>query len=210
MNWQVMSGRRFKEDSLLVPLFRSLSKYILRNWHVLALSIVCITISTLITVYIPQLSGKIIKDILVIGDSALLTSLVLQTLALTAALSVITFVRIYADGYFSQSVVYEIRNDAFKSVQRQSFAFFDKTDTGQLMSRATTDAERVGGFLGGQLRMLIESMFLLVGVVTSMVLIDFGLTIVSFSLVLFILVTFIIFGKKYDPLHTPPENASAT
>jgi len=183
-----------------MPLLRHLSRYVLRKWHLLALTIVCIAISTYITVYIPQLSGKIIKDLLEIGDSALLISLVLQTIVLTAALGVISFIQRYANGYFSESVVYEVRNDAFKSLQRQSFAFFDKIDTGQLMSRATTDAERIGRFLGFQLRMLVDSAFLLAGVAASMVIIDLDLTVLSFPLVLLLFIDFSIFGKKIRPV----------
>ncbi len=183
-----------------MSLLRNLSRYVLRKWYVLTLTIACIAVSTYITVYIPQLSGKIIKDILEIRDSALLTSLVLQTIVLTAVLGVISFVQRYANGYFSQSVVYEVRNDAFKSLQRQSFAFFDKVDTGQLMSRATTDAERIGAFLGFQLRMLVDSAFLLTGVVTSMAIIDFDLTLLSFSLVLLLFINFSIYGKKIRPV----------
>jgi len=183
-----------------------LSRYVFRKWYALALTVVFIFISTYITVYIPQLSGKMIWDILEIRDQALLTSLVLQMIALTALLGVISFAQRYANGYFAESVVYEIRNDAFKSIQRQSFAFFDKTDTGQLMSRATTDAERIGRFLGWQLRMIVDSSFLLVGVVTSMILIDLDLTLLAFSLVLLLLIDFAIFGKKVRPVvHTARE-----
>lgn len=183
-----------------------MSKYVFRKWYALALTIVCISISTYITIYIPQLSGKVIKDILEIGDQALLTSLVLQMIALTALLGVISFAQRYANGYFAESVVYEIRNDAFRSIQRQSFAFFDKIDTGQLMSRATTDAERIGRFLGWQLRMVVDSSFLLVGVVISMVLIDLDLTLLAFPLVLLLFIDFAIYGKKVRPvIHTARE-----
>ncbi len=183
-----------------MSLIKSLSRYMLRMWYVMALSIICIVISTYISVYIPQLSGAVIKNILEMGDFSLLVWLVVQILALTGVLAVFSFVMRYATGYFSQNVVYEVRNDAFKSIQRQSFAFFDKVNTGQLMSRATTDADRIGQFLGWQFRMLIESLFLIGGVVVSMVLIDVELTVLSFSTVLLLLINFTLFGKKIRPV----------
>lgn len=175
-------------------------------WHVMALSIVCIVISTYINVYIPQLSGGVIRGILEMGDFSSLVSLVVQILALTGFLGVFSFVQRYASGYFAQKVVYEVRNDAFKSIQRQSFGFFDKVETGQLMSRATTDADRIGQFLGWQFRMLIESLFLLAGVVTAMILIDMQLTALSFSIVTLLFINFTIFGRKIRPvMHTSRE-----
>jgi len=175
-------------------------------WHVMALSIVCIVISTYINVYIPQLSGGVIRGILEMGDFSSLVSLVVQILALTGFLGVFSFVQRYASGYFAQKVVYEVRNDAFKSIQRQSFGFFDKVETGQLMSRATTDADRIGQFLGWQFRMLIESLFLLAGVVTAMILIDMQLTALSFSIVTLLFINFTIFGREIRPvMHTSRE-----
>ncbi|MFQ6095635.1 MAG: ABC transporter ATP-binding protein [Candidatus Bathyarchaeia archaeon] len=186
---------------------RRLSKYILRNWHLLALSILCIIVSTYINVYIPQLSGRVIEDILEIGDFGLLVSLVIQILILTGVLAVFSFIQRYANGYFSQRAVYDIRNDAFKAIQRQSFAFFDKVNTGQLMSRATTDAERIGRFLGWQLMMLINSILLLGGVAVSMFMMDLELTLLSLSIVSFFFINFTMFGKKIRPvIHTAREN----
>jgi len=179
-------------------------------WHLLALTFACILVTTLINVYIPRLQGEVVRDILELGDYDQLVSLVTQILALTGVAAAVSFVLRYASGYFSQKVVYEIRNDAFKSIQRQSFGFFDKVETGQLMSRATTDADRIGRFLGWQFRMLVESSFLLIGVVASMVLIDFELSLLSFSVIALVFVNFTVFGKKIRPvIHTSREHFGA-
>lgn len=193
-----------------MSLIGRLSRYIFRMWHLLALTFACILVTTLIKVYIPRLQGEVVRDILELGDYDQLVSLVTQILALTGVAAAVSFVLRYASGYFSQKVVYEIRNDAFKSIQRQSFGFFDKVETGQLMSRATTDADRIGRFLGWQFRMLVESSFLLIGVVASMVLIDFELSLLSFSVIVFVFVNFTIFGKKIRPvIHTSREHFGA-
>ena len=125
-----------------MSLIRKLSRYIFRMWHLLALTTACIILTTSINIYIPRLQGEVVRDVLELGDFDRLVSLVVQMLALTGVAAAVSFVLRYANGYFSQKVVYEIRNDAFKSIQRQSFGFFDKVETGQLMSRATTDADR--------------------------------------------------------------------
>ena len=177
-----------------------LAKYIVRRWHLLAFMIVCTALTTYINVYIPQLGGQVIKNILEIGDFNALLWLVIQIIGFTGVVGVLSFILRYVNGYFSQKVVYEIRNDAFRSIQRQSLGFFDRIDTGQLMSRATTDAERIGRFLGFQFRMLVQTSFLLVGVVASMIMIDWELTIASFLVVSLVLVNFTLFGKKIRPV----------
>ncbi|MCD6325798.1 ABC transporter ATP-binding protein, partial [Candidatus Bathyarchaeota archaeon] len=177
-----------------------LFKYIIRRWHLLAVTTVLIVISTYINIYIPQLGGQVIKNIIEIGDFNALMWLVIQIIGFTGILGVVSFISRYVNGYFSQKIVYEIRNDAFRSIQRQSLGFFDRINTGQLMSRATTDTERIGRFLGFQFRMLVQTFFLLVGVVTSMIMIDWELTVISFLIVSLILVNFSIFGKKIRPV----------
>ena len=177
-----------------------LAKYIIRRWHLLAFMTACTVLTTYINVYIPQLGGQVIRNILEIGDFNALLWLVIQIIGFTGVSGVLSFILRYVNGYFSQKVVYEIRNDAFRSIQRQSLGFFDRIDTGQLMSRATTDTERIGRFLGFQFRMLVQTLFLLVGVVTSMIMIDWELTIASFLVVSLILVNFTLFGKKIRPV----------
>lgn len=177
-----------------------LFKYIIRRWYLLAVTTVLIVISTYINIYIPQLGGQVIKNIIEIGDFNALMWLVIQIIGFTGILGVVSFISRYVNGYFSQKIVYEIRNDAFRSIQRQSLGFFDRINTGQLMSRATTDTERIGGFLGFQFRMLVQTFLLLIGVVTSMIMIDWELTVISFLIISLILVNFSIFGKKIRPV----------
>ena len=48
----------------------------------------------------------------------------------------------------SQSVAFDLRNDLFAKIQRLSFSYHDRNQTGQLMIRATDDVEKVRQFIG--------------------------------------------------------------
>ena len=61
----------------------------------------------------------------------------------------------------SQYAVYNLRMDAFRAIWRQEMEFFDKTFSGQLVSRITNDAERITRFLSFRIRMLVYSVFLI-------------------------------------------------
>ncbi len=183
-----------------LPFLRRLSTYILRNSHLLSLSVACMIISTYLNVYIPQLSGKVIKNIIESESFNSLIWIVAQILIFTAILGVFSFLQRYANGYFSQKVVYEIRNDVFKAIQKQSFAFFDRMKTGQLMTRATTDVDRIRTFLGWQLTMFINSTFLIGGIIVSMFMIDPELTLIAFSFTPLIFINFYYFGGRIRPV----------
>jgi len=173
-----------------------LSKYIFRRWHALLLSILCMLASTYLQVYIPRISGAIIRNILEMRDFGTLLSLVIQSIVLTCFLGVISFLQRYANSYFSHRVIYDVRNDLYKAIQRQSFAFFDRTETGQIMSRATTDIDRIRGFLGFQITSLIGSIFLLGGIMLSMLSISLELTLFCFSITPLLVIIFVFFGKR--------------
>ena len=193
-----------------MSLLKEMSKYILKNIHWFALSTVITIVTTFINIYIPTLSGQAIKDILGIGDFEMLKGLVIQILVLTGGLCLFSLIRSSAYGFFTQKVVFDVRNDVFKSIQRQSFGFFDKMKTGQLMSRATTDVERIRGFVGFQLRMLFESLFLLGAVIMSMIIINWDLSLLAFSTVPVLFFVNIWFGKKIRPvMHTAREHFGA-
>ncbi len=61
----------------------------------------------------------------------------------------------------AQHAVYHLRMDAFRAIQRQRMEFFDKTFSGQLISRITNDTERITRFLSFRLRMFVYSLFLI-------------------------------------------------
>ncbi len=190
-----------------MSLLKELSKYILRNIHWFAASTLLTIITTYISIYIPTLSGEAIRDILNAGNFEQLKNLVIEILVLTGGLCIFSLVRASAYGNFTQKVVFDVRNDVFKSIQRQSFGFFDKMKTGQLMSRATTDVERIRGFIGFQLRMLTDSLFLLGGVIMSMVILNLDLSLLAFTTVPVLFFVNIWFGKKIRPImHTSREH----
>ncbi|MCD6144145.1 ABC transporter ATP-binding protein [Thermococcus sp.] len=62
----------------------------------------------------------------------------------------------------AQHTVYHLRMDAFRAIQRHRMEFFDKTYSGQLISRITNDTERITRFLSFRVRMFVYSIFLII------------------------------------------------
>jgi len=165
--------------------------------------------STVISVQIPLLTQEAIDNVLTpLAEGGLaveagkhrLLILALEIVGLTVAVGVLFFFQRYANTYFSQKVVYDIRNDVFASLQNQSFAFYDKAHTGQLLSKVTTDIDRIRGFLGWQLTMLTSAMILLVAALYTMFSIDTKLTLFLMPVMPFMFFAFYLFGKKIRPL----------
>ena len=67
--------------------------------------------------------------------------------AAAAARGIFQFWQSYIGEWVSQRVAYDIRNDIYNHLQRMSFAYHDKAQTGQIMQRATQDVEGVRMFV---------------------------------------------------------------
>lgn len=74
---------------------------------------------------------------------------------------VFSFVGRYLLVASAQHAVYHLRMDAFRAIQRQEMEFFDKTFSGQLISRITNDTERITRFLSSRVRTFVYSVFLI-------------------------------------------------
>ena len=62
--------------------------------------------------------------------------------------AVFAFGQQYTAERVSQNVAFDFRNELFAKIQRLSFSYHDRTQTGQLMIRATDDVEKVRLFIG--------------------------------------------------------------
>jgi ATP-binding cassette, subfamily B, multidrug efflux pump len=73
----------------------------------------------------------------------------------------------FLQGYWSevasQGVAYDLRNAIFARLQKLSFSYHDRTQTGRLMTRMTSDVELVRVFAGGGLIQLLSGLALLLG-----------------------------------------------
>ncbi|MBN9387377.1 MAG: ABC transporter ATP-binding protein [Chloroflexi bacterium] len=113
---------------------------------------------------------------------------------------IFTFLQNYNGERLSQSVAYDLRNDLFAKIQRLSFSYHDKNQTGQLMIRATDDVEKVRLFLGQGLIMTVSAIVLLVGALIILFVTNFALTLVVLPILPIAMVVFFIFGAVSQPL----------
>jgi ATP-binding cassette, subfamily B, multidrug efflux pump len=81
-----------------------------------------------------------------------------------------------------QRVAYDLRNRLFAHLQSLPAAFFDRANTGDLMSRATSDVEGVRLFITWSLSTFLEMIFLFSASIVLMSLMSWQLTLVSCAL----------------------------
>ena len=84
----------------------------------------------------------------------------------------LTVARRLVAGKVSLGVEYDLRNHVYAHLQTLELGFFDRQQTGQLMSRATVDLQGVRFFLGYGLVFMAQSALTIVLVAVAMFLVD--------------------------------------
>ncbi|MBX6342673.1 MAG: ABC transporter ATP-binding protein, partial [Thermomicrobiaceae bacterium] len=110
-----------------------------------------------------------------------------------------TFVRSYLFQFIAERVAYDIRNELYAHMQRLSFSFYDRANTGQLMSRATEDVNSIRRFLMTSLRSIVQVVGTVVVVAVILLLTDWRLALISLSVVPVLAWTAIRFGRLIRP-----------
>jgi len=95
---------------------------------------------------------------------------------------VLMFWRRFLAGRLSLAVEYDLRNAMYRHLQRLSFGFYDRHQTGQLMSRATVDLQSVRFFLGYGLIFFSQNLITVAVVVAALVAIDWQLALIALAI----------------------------
>jgi len=168
---------------ILIRLFGLLKKY----WKWVAVAYVCLFVATAFSLGIPELVKRAIDTGIsfdfqtgeITGNQTFLILAGLAILGASLLRGLFGFGQTYLSEFIGQRVAYDLRNRLYDRIQRLSFAFHDKAQTGQLMSRATQDVEAVRFFVSmGFLRSaFIAVMF--IGICVILFLMDWQLALIS-------------------------------
>jgi len=100
----------------------------------------------------------------------------------------------------SARAIYHLRTDISNAIYRQSFSFFDKTETGQLISRATSDIEETQMIFGMGLTLGLQSILQMGGVVVGFLLFSLELSVILVIAFIGSLTTSYFIAKKLKPI----------
>lgn len=130
----------------------------------------------------------------------LLRNALIAIVVLAVVRGIFAFLQVYYAERNSQSVAYDLRNELFAKIQRLSFSYHDRNQTGQLMIRATDDVEKVRIFIGQGLLMAVSAVLLLTGTLIILFTTNIRLTLVVLPIMPAALVLFMLFGGLSMPL----------
>jgi ATP-binding cassette subfamily B protein len=146
----------------------------------LFLSLLLAVVNQLGSLAFPWLTGLVVEAI-DDGDQDALPWLVGAVLVVGIVKAAATFGRRLISGVQALGVDYDLRNGLYSKLVRLSFGYFDRQQTGQLMSRATVDIQAVRFFLGYGLIFFFQHVFTIVGVTILVFLISWQLALIALA-----------------------------
>ncbi|MBV8716638.1 MAG: ABC transporter ATP-binding protein [Chloroflexi bacterium] len=183
-------------------------RYATKHRKIAVLAYGSLLIATIAQLIVPQLVRIIIDS--VVGGVQLQSNADSVKAALVGAMiaivvfSLVRALFAYGQQYnaerISQNIAFDLRNELFAKIQRVSFSYLDRTQTGQLMIRATDDVEKVRLFIGQGLVMALQSFLLLTATLVVMWFSNAGLTLVVLPILPIAFVVFFWFGGLAQPL----------
>ena len=176
----------------------------------IALFLVTVVIEAALVISGPLLLRELIDKGVVPKDPGLVTKLALLVGLLAVVDALFNIIGRWFSARIGEGLIYDLRSEVFAHVQRQSIAFFTRTQTGALISRINSDVMGAQQAFTGTLSGVVSNVVSLVLVVTAMLILSWQITIVSLLLLpLFLLPTKWV-GKRIQALTREAFNLNAT
>lgn len=143
---------------ILLRVFGYLKPY----WARMILVYLCLGIGMALQLAIPLILGRAIDNGIIDRDLDYLTRAVLLIVVLAVFQAIFMFIRTYGTHLLAERVGNDLRNEMYAKFQELPFQFYDRAQTGQLMSRATDDINNIRGMLQFSTRAVVQTVAMVV------------------------------------------------
>lgn len=156
-----------------------LLKYIKPYIKVLGLAIVCIVVAAGANLYLPWIIRDMIDKVLAEKDMVMLNYIAIGIVVTFTIRGIFYYGQSYLVSFVGQRVIIDVRDVLFQKFQRLPLAYFDKRQTGEIMSYLTNDVGAMQSALVDQLIELVTETSILIGSLVMMVYLDWKLSLLT-------------------------------
>ena len=169
-------------------LARRILRYTFPYWKVVVLALVALLLTTLTANVLPLILKYAIDHALVPTQTATLAEryhVLLVASGLFVGVRLLDFAarytQVYALAWLGQHVLFDLRSDIFRKVQRLHLGYFDRTPVGRLLTRITSDVDAINQFITGGLVGFLADFFMLVGIMGFMLYLNWKMALITFA-----------------------------
>ena len=117
--------------------------YLKKYWYRYLFALTCILITVSLDMLNPQITKIVIDKVILDGQATLLPKLLLGLFLIGLGRCIFGYLKEYTFDSTSSKIAIDLRRKLFHHIQSLSVSFFDKTNTGEIMSRVKDDVDRI-------------------------------------------------------------------
>ncbi|MEK5187240.1 ABC transporter ATP-binding protein [Solibacillus sp. FSL W7-1324] len=183
-----------------------LLKKISLPWRLITISIIIISIGSITGLVIPLFTGKAVDDFS--ADNITPTFLVVFLIAFLSN-AFLSGLGIYLMSKIGEKIIFSIREMLWNHIIHLKVSFFDKNESGELMSRITDDTKIINSFVAEKLPNVIPYIITLIGSIIILFILDWKITLIALvSLPVYVLIM-IPLGKVVQQISNKTQNEIA-
>lgn len=176
--------------------YARLLKYIRPYMKQLGVAVVCIVLAAGANLYVPWIIKDMIDKVLMDRDMAMLNLIAVGIVVVFFFRGIFYYGQSYLVSFVGQRVVIDIREALFEKFQRMPLAYFDRQQTGAVMSYVTNDVQALQNALVDKLIEFVTEASVLIGSIVLMFYLDWKLTLITLFTVPLVGQAMKIFGRK--------------
>jgi ATP-binding cassette subfamily B protein len=198
-----------KEQKLKPGTVKRIFKFALPYRTNIIIFLATVVVDAALVVATPLLLKRLIDDGVIPKDGAVVTDLAIIVGALAVADAGFNMLGRYFSSRIGEGLIYDLRSLVFAHVQKQSIAFFTRTQTGALISRINSDVIGAQQAFTATLSGVVSNVVSLVLVGVTMMILSWQITIFSLVLLPLFLIPTKWVGRKLQALTRESFNVNA-
>ena len=162
-------------------LMRRLLGYLRPHRHSVVLALAAIVGHSMMQLTYPYLTKVAIDQHILTGDLTGLNQIVLLFLAILLASFLLEYLETYTMQMMGQRIMYDLRTQIYSHLQALDVQFYDRNPVGRLMTRVTTDVDALNDLFASGVIAVFRDVFTLLGIMVILLVMDWRLALVAFS-----------------------------
>lgn len=189
---------------------RFLIPYALKYKGRIALALLAMFCATSATLALPIAVRRMIDYGFAADNAEFIDTYFGMLIAVAAALAVASSLRYYLVITLGEKVVADVRSDVFDKVMALSPAFFDRTMSGEVVSRLTGDTTQIKSAVGASASIALRNAVMFVGAMTMMLITSPTLSVLTLCVIPLLVLPLVAFGRKVRKKSRAAQDRLAT
>jgi ATP-binding cassette subfamily B protein len=210
MSFRSLTADQSVKDQKLKPgTVKRIFAYAAPYRNSLVLFLITVVVDAVLVISSPLLLKRLIDEGVIPGNPGLVTQLAFLVGVIAIADAIFSMVGRWFSARIGEGLIFDLRTQVFNHIQRQSIAFFTRTQTGALISRINSDVIGAQQAFTTTLSGLISNVLTLVLVVGTMLTLSWKITVLSLVLLPIFLIPTKWIGRKLQRLTRDSFNLNA-